>query len=95
MLIGWFMWAGAIYYIIEWLFKRVSWKGWKGRNLLDKPVMWWSKKKKEPYTWRHLTNGGLFATGFSGSGKTSSLKLLAMNLLAHGNTSILVMCAKR
>jgi type IV secretory pathway TraG/TraD family ATPase VirD4 len=62
-------------------------------NRLDKPLFRWDRHNV--LTARGLLAGGLHAFGATGSGKTSSLIQLARAILAFGNSSMLVLCAKR
>jgi hypothetical protein len=59
---------------------------------LDTPLMVWDELND--LTPRDLLAGGLHAYGRTGSGKTSSLWKLARSILAHKNSSLLVLCPK-
>ncbi|HEY4309322.1 MAG TPA: TraM recognition domain-containing protein [Pirellulales bacterium] len=67
---------------------------WRKRtHPLDKPLFCWDGYNA--LTVRALLAGGLHAFGATGSGKTSSLIQLARAILAYGDSSMLVLCAKR
>lgn len=70
--------------------------------------MFWRKKKAHPldstlFPWdnansltiRNLLAGGIHAFGRTDAGKSSSLVQIANAILRHGNSSMLVLCAKR
>jgi hypothetical protein len=90
MLAGWATWVWLLFEIPRRWF-RIR-KG-RSRDALDAPLLWWTKK--DCLSVRDFLAGGVVGLGRVGSGKTSSLKLLARKLLEYGNSSILVMCAKK
>jgi len=63
------------------------------RTGLDASLFPWTKS--DFLTVRNLLAGGLHAFGRTDGGKTSSLKQVARAILRHGNSSLLVLCAKR
>jgi len=63
------------------------------RSGLDAPLFAWGDS--DVLTVRGLLAGGIHAFGRTDAGKTSSLRQLAMSILLYGNSSLLVLCAKK
>jgi hypothetical protein len=61
---------------------------------LERDVVLYHWDKANAFTLKHLLDGGLCVTGRTGSGKTSSLLLLAKALLLRHVASFLILCAK-
>jgi hypothetical protein len=66
--------------------------GRRAKDALDQPLFWWDSL--DPFSIRDLLNGGLLSVGRSGSGKTSSARLLGQSVVNHPQSGGLILAAQ-
>jgi hypothetical protein len=84
--------GGCVMLVIAAFCPRHKVKVVRSNDPLDKPIFNWNGI--DMLTWRGLLAGGISVFGRTDSGKTSAMKLLMRAIMQHGNSSMLILCAK-